>query len=347
MPELGVYRPRLVKALLDAIGPQDIGVLAVMVGTSIENIAPPNATLPNQIAALVVWAERHSCQAMLVREAMARNKDNIELAAIGPAVLEHLERMVPWYTAPHPIETLIVSRDQAFIDRLELRQRVQQMMAAKGWNSLAVSGEKRSGRSFTLEFIAFMVGSDETSRIVHIDLKDTSPDIGPGGVVRLIALQMTLDVNTIPQQDAQAANWNDELRSWVIGQVENGTRTCWLVIDAIDDVRPSAATMDLIWKLAAAAKTSSKLRVVLLACSEPPPEGVDPLEERIEPISRDMLDAFFTLFYTHKGVEPTAKRVREATTLALRGVPARSPKRLKLLQQQVATVAKSIAEETT
>jgi hypothetical protein len=299
-----------------------------------------------QIIALLDWAEKHSRESALVHEAMTYNADNAELAAIGPVVLKHLENSAPWYVSPDPIETCILSRDQAFIDRLELRQRVQQLIPASGWRSLAVHGAKRSGRSFTLEFISFVVGDTDESRIVHIDLKDSSPDIGPGDLVRRIALQMTLDVSTVPPQLAQAPNWNDELRDWVVGQIENSGMTCWLIVDAIDEVRPSAETMDLIWKLAAAAKTRAKLRVVLLACSEPPPKNVDALQEEIKPIDRDMLEAFFTLFYTHKGVKPTAKRVGKAADLALRGVPARGPKRLEVLQQQVASVAKSIGEGT-
>lgn len=344
MADYGPLRASLLKALKDALPASDVAEVAANLGGPIEDIAPANATRPQQIAALVQWAEASSLEVMLVREAMEQNKHNAELNAIGPAVLEYLRRNRPWYSSPDPIETCIVSRDQAFVDRLELRQRLQQLMQSNGWRSLVVKGEKRSGRSFTLELITFVIGDEEDSRIVLVDLADTGADLGPGDLVRKIAFQMGLESVDVPPQQEQAPKWNEDLSDWLGGQVENSGRTCWLIIDAIDAVRPRDETMDLIWKLAATAKTRPRLRVVLLGCSEPPPAHVKALEEEIKPIDRDMVEAFFTLFYEHKGVAPNDTLVRRATDTALRPVPNEGDDRLEVLQQEVTKVARTIAE---
>jgi hypothetical protein len=275
----------------------------------------------------------------------ALTPNDVQLEAVGKMVLQYLKASRPWYRSPDPIETCIVGRDQAFVDRLDLRQRLQQLMV-EGWGSLVVKGEERSGQSFTLELITYVIGDLEDARIAHIDLADSAADLGPGDLVRRIALQLALDMTNFPQQQEQAPRWNDELADWLVGQVENGGRTCWLVVDAIDKTRPRDETMDVIWKLAMRAATRPRLRVVLLACSEPAPEKVKALEEEIQPIDRGMVEAFFTLFYKHKGVEqPDGKQVRKAADTALRAVPADGAERLEILQREVARVAKGIAED--
>lgn len=342
----GTHRAVLLKALDDALLPTDVKSLARAVGPPITDIAPPSATRPEMIEELVSWVETRGREAKLVEAAMERNDSNAELEAVGKMVLEYLRATAPWYSAPNPIETCIVRRDQAFVDRLELRQKLQQLMPANGWGSLVVKGDARSGRSFTLELIMFVVGDTPDARIVHIDLSDAPADIGPGDLLRRIALQLGLDTDDIQPQQEQAPRWNAELADWLVGKVQNSDLTCWVVIDAIDKTRPRDETMDLIWKLAKAAANRPRLRVVLLACSEPPPDQVGALDEEIKPIDRGMVEAFFTLFYKHKGIdEPDGRLVRKAADAALRDVPDNGGDRLTVLQREVAKVARGIAED--
>src|SRR5215210_4297176 len=165
MAGFGIYRAAVLKALGDALLLQDVASLARAVGPPITDIAPPSATRPEQIDELVSWVETRGREAKLVEAAMERNDSNAELEAVGNMVLEHLKATAPWYSSPNPIETCIVRREQAFVDRLELRQKLQQLMPTDGWGSLVVKGDARSGRSFTLELIMFVVGDTPDARI--------------------------------------------------------------------------------------------------------------------------------------------------------------------------------------
>jgi hypothetical protein len=342
MAGYGRHRKRVLKALLEALLLSDIEVVAAMLGVSIADIAPTNATREVLIIRLVEWAESRRREIELVEEAMDAN-DSVELAAVGANVLADL-RAVGWYQSPDPFETCFVARDQAFVDRLELRQLVQQMVAGNGSSALAVEGQRRSGRSFTLEFITFVVGDPNENVIVYIDLADLAPSLPPKQLAREIASQLALNPERMPPQQAQPPRWNTELRTWISEQVEDCDRTCWLVIDSIDDARATPDTMDLIWKLAAGALTSQRMRVVLLGCSERPPEGVRTLRERIERIDRGKVERFFTIFFTHKGVSPTPPRVLRATDLVMERVPDDADDRLECLQRAASEVARLIAE---
>jgi hypothetical protein len=345
MSRFGTQRPKLIKALLEAFSSDDVILLASLLGGRIDDIAPRPATRPDQIVKLVEWAEQQRCEERLLQEATELNPTNDELAAVASLVLEQLLTTRPWYQSPHPVQTCIVGSDQAFVGRLQLRGNLDKLMLPNNWTTLLVDGEPRSGRSFTLELLAFVLGLDPDTRIVHIDLKDATRDLAPVDLARRFALQMTLDDTGLPPQDAQAVKWNEELRDWVIGRVESSGKTCWLVIDAIDRVHPSDATMDLIWKLAAAARTRPRLRVVLLACSEHPPSSVRALREDIQPINRGEVEAFFTLFLQHCGVPPNAQMVLTATDQALAAVPADGDDRLERLQEEIVRVAKTIVGE--
>jgi AAA domain-containing protein len=346
MAGFGTHRTAVIKALLDALQSDDVAVVAAMLGSQLDDIAAPNATRPRQITELVLYAEQRGAELELLRSAQELNDGNAELDAVVRIAARHLEALRPWYQPPDPLETCIVGSDQAFIDRVELRQQIQRLLPQGGWRALVVHGDPHSGRSFSLELISYVVGDAGDARVVVVDLKDSAPDLGPEDLVRRIALQMTLELAGIPPQTAQAPKWNEELRDWLIGRIEGSGLTCWLVIDAIDTVRPSDATMDLIWKLAAAARNRPRLRVVLLACSERPPDPVRALEEKIKPIDRDMIEAFFTQFYEHKGLQAGDELVRKATDQALARVPAGGDDRLHRLQDEVAKVARTIAEGT-
>lgn len=344
----GALRPTVVKVLLGALRMDDIEIIAAMLGGSIDDVTAPSATRKKRVVDLILWAETGGLEEELIRNAMEQSETNKQLKLVGPTLLQALRASkpsaAPWYTPPAPVLTCIVGSDQAFVDRSELRTSLQQLMPANGWRALVVHGEERSGRSFTHELIAFVVGLSDEARIAHVDLSTSSPDLGPGDLVRRIALQLTLDNQTLPPQQEQAPRWNDELRDWLVGQVEASQRTCWLVIDAIDKVRPSDATMDIIWKLATAARTRPRLRVVLLGCSEPPPDEVKALRELIEPINAEKVEEFFGVFLQHKGLPPDDELVQKATTTALANVPAAGADRLECLQREVAKVARGIAE---
>lgn len=339
----GTQRQTVLKVLLDALSPDDVEIIAALLDGSIDDISPPNATRNKRILDLIIWAERRSKEEALIRTAMEQIPTNRELKLVGPTVLRALAASTSWYVSPDPLETCIVGSDQAFVDRSELRQRLQQLMPANGWRALIVHGEERSGRSFTHELISFVIGDAEDKRIAHVDLS-TALNLDSGDLVRRMALQLTLNTKTIPVQQEQAARWNDELRDWLVGQVEASGRTSWLIVDAIDKARPSDAIMDLLWKLAAAAKIRPRLRVVLLGCSEPVPGDVKALRENIEPITKKMVEDYFGLFLQHKRSAPDKRVARKATRLALASVPPSGSDRLETLQKEVAKVARAIAE---
>jgi hypothetical protein len=347
MAGFGIHRAALLKSLDDALLLTDVASLARAMGPAITDIAPPNATRPQQIEELVSWVESRSREVQFVEAALEQNKGNVELKTVANIVLTYLSASTSWYKPPpNPFETCIVRRDQAFVDRLELRQKLQQLIPAEGWGSLVVKGDARSGRSFTFELINFVMGETPDARIVQIDLSDAPADIGPGDLLRRIALQLGLDPSDIQPQQEQAPRWNAELADWLIGKIENSELTCWVVIDAIDRTRPRDETMDLIWKLAKAAANRPRLRVVLLACSEPAPDQVAALDEEIRPIDRGMVEAFFTLFYKHNGIdEPDSRLVCKAADAAMKDVPDDGNDRLSVLQREVAKVARGIAED--
>ncbi len=67
MADYGTLRASLLKALKDALPASDVAEVAAKLGEPIEDIAPANATRPQQIAALVAWAEVENLEVTLVR----------------------------------------------------------------------------------------------------------------------------------------------------------------------------------------------------------------------------------------------------------------------------------------
>ncbi len=342
----GTQKSKLIKALLEAFPENaDVEALGEMLGANADDYAARNARRAQLVTGLLRWAESQGRERDLLDEAIVLNDSNAELNAVVTSIVAYLESVAPWYVSPDPIATCIVRGDQAFVDRVELRQALQRLTTKQGARTLIVKGDPASGRSYTLQLIVFLADGEPDWTVIDIDLTESGADLGPDGLVRRIALQLGLDADTIPPQQEQAPRWNAELRDWVVGKVNQDDRTCWIVIDGIDQVRPRDETMDLIWKLVDAAGKGTKLRLVLLACSEPVTDQLEAftIREEIDHIDRGMVEAFFTLFLTHKNVPATPQLVKEATDAVMGGVPDAGPDRLRTLERQAAKVAKRIA----
>lgn len=361
------HRLPLQKAMLKAFPDQDsLQELCFALGVNFEEITSKYENLRVQTIKVIAWAEDDRRERELLECALLLNAGSGELAAVVEDILADLKAAAaaiaaaaPWYEEPNPIETCFVRGGWAFMGRLELRQALQRLTTAGGPRSLVVTGGRRTGRSYTLQLIQH-VALCRRYEVIDIELSKLGPGLEPLDLMTQVALQMRLDGTHLPERrDATVARWNMDLRSWLYSQVEppagvadGDAPVWWLVVDGIDQFRPSEATLDLIWRLIDLAEHRARhLRVVLLAYGGAVPPEIDHLvvREEIAPVDRGVLESFFELFFTHKGIVDAGSAVDAAVDESLRlcaGLKslAKAPadEDLKYLSQAVAVVAKRL-----
>jgi hypothetical protein len=237
------------------------------------------------------------------------------------ALRRDLARLAP----PPGVDHFKASRltgSYVMVDRTALRRSVREIHAPLGKRILVVTGATKTGKSHTLQYIAYLREVLDNFRFVYVDLETYMQRVGAPRVIEPIDIARTLvrklgyDL-ALPERpsDMQWANWILEFCDAIEPLADADQHRRWIVIDAFNKVVMTQQTLDLVQQLAARVGQSlGSFRLVLLGYDDRLPDavGMHVQREHIEPIDmRDLLE-FFAAAHAQCQV-PCDEDVLEAT----------------------------------
>lgn len=288
---------------------------------------------------LIRWAETTNRVAALVRGAQNVTPNNALLNAWADQILPRLAARQPpaWYLPTDAFETCFLRGEQPFVDRADLRDHLRNLVNGAGSRVLVVNGPPISGKSYSLEYIAYLAEAlGGPFRIAFIDLREESSSaIGPDAVVRSLAHQMSLAVASIPTQAAQAARWVQELRDWIMGGIaQTGSSWCF-IFDGFDHADVPEETRQLLKHLMSRAhKLTPALRVILLNYTEqmlPQDIAAFVKRETVGRIGKVEVRGFFDRLITDKVIDADPNVVTQAVDIVMQRLPGNSVDQLASL----------------
>lgn len=300
------------------------------------------------VFALISRAEQEGWTSQLVEAARQKVPGNALLQNFHQQYQASIQPPA-WYQPRNHFETCFIPGRRAFINRKSLRQFIRELEDEQ-LKVLVIDGAPVSGKSYSSHLISYIAKERKRYKVVRIDLKqDALTDYTPQDLARSLARQMKLDLSGFPERDphAQVAKWVQELRDWIIGEVNCLEESWCVVIDGFQQTVISNETLDLIKYLAAWADNEMPvLSFVLLGYSDklPAEENSNIRREDISQIEDIDLKEFFEQLYAEKNVPVNSELVDSAiTTVNSRiQIPRSDPRYLPSLAQAVREVAEQL-----
>lgn len=305
------------------------------------------SNLEDKVHSLLQWAASRGRVEQLLDGLTVDRPDNPLLGAAIRLVRANLAETAScgWYREPDdPLKTLVLKGGRAFIDRSPFRTSLQRLIADDA-STLVVTGRRFSGKSYSYRFVVHIADA-YGYKVARVRLSEMGTGFGPGDLAANVLREMGRSANLkhMPEREAQAARWTEELRAFVTGEIQDSGATWWIVIDGVDANYVHADTLDLINKLVIAAdERSHPMRIILLDCVEPLPPDVDPYaeKEKIKAINVAALQDFFRELADHRGADADADAIQQAVDEVQRLAPP-GPHRLRRLATAVEQVAKGL-----
>jgi len=242
-----------------------------------------------------------------------------------------------------PFDTYLVLGGQPFLDRRQLRPKLRQFLfLPNGPSVLAVSGPKRSGKTYTTALLEHL--SRELQKFELIAPVDVGEAPSPMEIARSLVARMGRSTNSMPALGAESPNsYLVRLADWVVGEAyASGHRWC-LVIDGANEDILLSDTKKFINHLAKLTQTGvgyKQLRLILLGYREPLANlwarSVD--RDALEPpdtISLLDVEDYFVWLAESVGQRIDRDQVRDQAQAVIARCPAGEPERMQLLCQAV------------
>ncbi len=347
MSGFGIKRSALAHAMIDAFPSMEALHEFAFLELN-QNLAElTTGPLSTAVIKIVEWAESHGKERELLG-ALKRKRPGHTNLMIQVAACEALIECsgLLSYAAPDPFEACILKGYLALFDRNDLRAALRQLDTEEGRNVLVVRGEEGLGCSHSLELVVHLQSQLRTFRTAIVDLETLPTDVEPRSIVIDMAQQLSIDTAP-PPRDGQAARWNHDLVSWLVGHIERSEQPVWIVIDGFKHIEPRQDVIELVTELAdRAARKCLKLRVILLGWIGPLPARLDSriLHERIGPMEREVLVDFFTQFLEHNHHPPSPDAVRRAVEKLEQEVSADLVNDLPQISEGAVAIARTLAE---
>jgi len=306
---MGLNRIELHQALNDAFGTGEFRQLLVAVNRRWDDFAGPLTTLPEAITQVIAKAEAQGWTADLLRAALASGPP-----ANNPRLRAFFANNPEWDPANaqaagiEPYKATVLKANRPFVGRKDLRECVPKLGVDTNSRILLVDGERRSGKTYTNNFLQFM-GEYKSCRVRYHDLDSESHTLE-----RFAArLQEKLGLaSPIPPKDTeQDARWAERLAAWILQNTvdaANGTRL-WLVLDGFREKEHERGVHDLIAKLGemidtTAASQADHFRLVLInyGARVSPAIAAGAFEEKALPPSLDEFRTSFVQYCTQRGL---------------------------------------------
>lgn len=240
-----------------------------------------------------------------------------------------------------------LSGSHIMINRLELRKALREISRPLGKRILVIKGEKKTGKSHSLQLITYLKDVRRNFDMRFIDLERLYQESGTSKPLEPVPLAEKLSrlfktrfaLNESPT-DAQWANWVLRFCNDFEDYALQDGRDLWIVIDAFNSVPLTQATFDIIKQIALRInETLTNLRLVLIGYNETLPGPALPHveEESIEPIGPQHLLDFFNNAYQQMQIPLDAGRLEDTVQRVLEQVDPTQPDflyRLGLLANQ-------------
>ena len=280
---------------------------------------------------VIRWAESAERVSELIDKALSRKPHNPQLKAMGPWLLSQLRKRnsssIP--IPPDPFEAWLLRGGQPFVNRQALRDYLRELSGPNGSRVLAVAGPPGSGKSYSVSFISHISESLKSSRIIWIDVEQTTrATLDPDQVAVRIVTQMgrRASLSFMPRKgESPAARWLVELRDWIVGEVNQTDTVWWLVFDGLCHPDVPLDTRDLLRHLIRITHVNvPKLRVIILACTDDilPPDILPFIRrELISNIGRLEVREYFERLSKARIVNADSTALDEAVTIVLQRIP--------------------------
>lgn len=241
-----------------------------------------------------------------------------------------------------PFETCCLSGTHIMINRIQLRHLLRTINKPAGNRILLIKGTPKSGKTHSLQLLAYLQLALGDFEIVPVDLGRYSQTV-PGGLIHaedlasFIVEQMDGFEDSIgsPPVDAQRARWVlqfcDRLQRYAR---KNPERQWWIVIDGFNNIALNQSALDLVKELAKRINiTLANFRLVLIGYSDSFPIEVLPhvVEEEISNIGTQDLAEFFNNAFSERGLIYSENDVVDAVTAVLTQVDKAQPEYLQML----------------
>lgn len=240
-----------------------------------------------------------------------------------------------------------VDNNLPLVNRTVLRDYVRKLadFQPAGARVLVVNGPPSSGKTYSVELIAYLNRALKNFKFVHIDLQKTTGEVRPEHIARDIVDLMNLDQRIIPElNQEQDSRWIQLFCNRLQGVLSNAPDQWWIVIDGFNHARLSPSVNDLVKELSGRRLTLPELRIVLLSY----PDNLSPdvervaLRETIAPIDEKHLISFFSQVYYDNKQTYFPKDIAERIGEVLRAADPKSANFLETLGTEVVKVAKQI-----
>ena len=310
----------------------------------------PGDTITARVFNLIRAAEAQGFLPKLLMVAVQQpdQQDNIKLQAVVKKLLERIGTRLPVYhlLAANPHQSCFLHAGRVLINRSELRSELVDLCSDQGSRVLVVNGDPVSGKSYSMQYIAFLADKFGHDR-AYIDIKhEIYTTFGPDTLARRIGWQLRFsvaEVQSIPTRQAQDARWATEIGDWIIGASKWDGTPRWIVLDGFDHPDLPPETQHLIEYLMWQIETvKPPLRLVLLGYRKAIPRDIRRYvrSEEITRIDRAELAEFFEQLYGLSNKVVTTEEIAQIVDWVLARVPADDPERLYYLAEAVEETVK-------
>ncbi|MFE2164211.1 effector-associated domain EAD1-containing protein [Streptomyces sp. NPDC059447] len=200
-----------------------------------------------------------------------------------------------------PYDVRVIGRDRpkAFIDRLELRSHLRDLLHDNGGRVLVVSGDRATGKSWTWYLISHVLSclGHAAPYLVDLNIWAGAP-AGPGDVMGELTDQLGWDRCPIDPHESQDTLGRKLLSHFKGRMRHHDDADCWLVFDGLDADDLTEPALRMIEGIATAAErreAGGRLRVVLIAYDQdlPPHLATWVHHEVLRPLNTADLRDFF------------------------------------------------------
>jgi hypothetical protein len=299
---------------------------------SLSSMTTQNDTPPDMVRKVIKTAEREGWLLQLVLEAHKVNQENDALKKI---VARFQQSNLAAAAAPSHFYQTCFMGPRPFVDREDLRAALSRLDAGNR-KIVVVKGAPHSGKSYTVQFIAYLRLQLQTFELAWVDLRDLArpnPEtvivVTPKMVATSIVEQLKLPAAVIPEKAEETwDSWNTSFCDRLNPVVAELAKPAWIVIDSFEQVRVPQETLALIKHIAKRLSvTLGNLRLVLLAYNDDLPGDLrlDIVTEEIPKLTPAHLSLFLTRIFdqlkAERQMEFTTTDVARATACVLRAVP--------------------------
>lgn len=217
-----------------------------------------------------------------------------EVASVAPILAKLSAEPAP--RPPEPTDTHRFDIGMPFLDRMELRQAVRQVLPKHGAPILIVRGSKQSGKSYTAEFAAWLSGAlDQDEQHTDVRFKVAVVPIlarnatmwTPRAVTERILSDMGRSLKPPDLLPPDGFAHLQGLCTWLLAEATPGERWWWIIDGACGDNVPDD-TESLVLALAERVSQGSvreRVRLVVLDWPADSLPGIPTPKVRVEQLS--------------------------------------------------------------